>query len=95
MVQAELRDIMGIRAEPLFIKVYKWEKSMPQYIVGHEEKLKRIEFHLSSHPGLFLAGSAYQGIGISDCIKSGEKAAKAAFEFLHSKNYCLDLQNLK
>jgi len=88
MVQEELRDIMGIRAEPLFIKVYKWEKSMPQYIVGHEEKLKRIEFHLSSHPGLFLAGSAYQGIGISDCIKSGEKAAKAAFEFLHSKNYC-------
>ena len=81
IVREELRDIMGITAEPLFAKVFRWEKSMPQYTVGHEEKIKKIEERLSGNPGLFLAGSAYHGIGISDCIKSGEKAALAAVKF--------------
>jgi len=82
IVREELRDIMGIHAEPLFTRVFRWEKSMPQYMVGHEAKMKRIEERLSLNPGLFLAGSAYYGIGISDCIKSGEKAALAALKFL-------------
>jgi Protoporphyrinogen oxidase len=82
IAREELRDIMGIHAEPLFTKVFRWEKSMPQYMIGHEAKIKRIEKRLSLYPGLFLAGSAYYGIGISDCIKSGEKAALAALKFL-------------
>lgn len=82
IAREELRDIMGIQAEPLFTRVFRWEKSMPQYMVGHEAKIKRIEERLSLNPGLFLAGSAYNGIGISDCIKSGEKAALAALKFL-------------
>jgi oxygen-dependent protoporphyrinogen oxidase len=82
IVREELQDIMGIHAEPLFTKVFRWEKSMPQYIVGHEEKIKKIEERLSLNPGLFLTGSAYHGIGISDCIKSGERAALAALNFL-------------
>jgi oxygen-dependent protoporphyrinogen oxidase len=73
---------MCINAEPLFAKVFRWEKSLPQYSVGHETKIKRIEERLSVNPGLFLAGSAYHGIGISDCIKSGEKAALAALKSL-------------
>ncbi|HPD60236.1 MAG TPA: protoporphyrinogen oxidase [Thermodesulfobacteriota bacterium] len=82
IVRKELRDIMGINAEPLFAKVFRWEKSMPQYTVGHEMKMKRIEERLSLNPGVFLAGNAYYGIGISDCIRSGEKAARAALKFL-------------
>lgn len=82
LVQEELRDIMGIEAKPLFTKVYRWEKSMPQYTIGHGAKLKRIEAQLDTHPGLFLAGSAYQGIGISDCIKSGEEAATRLLHYL-------------
>lgn len=82
IVREELRDILGIRAEPLFAKAFRWEKSMPQYTVGHEAKLKRIEERLSLNPGLFLAGSAFHGIGISDCIKSGDRAALAALKFL-------------
>jgi oxygen-dependent protoporphyrinogen oxidase len=82
IAREELRDIMGIHAEPLFTRVFRWEKSMPQYMVGHEAKIQRIEERLSLNPGLFLAGSAYYGIGISDCIKSGEKAALAALKFL-------------
>lgn len=81
IAREELRNIMGINAEPLFTRVFRWEKSMPQYMVGHETKIKRIEGRLSLNPGLFLAGSAYHGIGISDCIKSGENAALAALKF--------------
>ena len=81
IVREELRDIMGINAEPLFAKVFRWERSMPQYTIGHETKMKRIEERLSLNPGIFLAGNAYHGIGISDCIKSGEKAALAAVKF--------------
>lgn len=86
IVRDELRDIMGISAEPLFTRVYQWEKSMPQYTIGHGEKLQRIEERLSAHPGLFIAGSSYQGIGISDCIKGGEQAAMGALEFIKTRN---------
>jgi oxygen-dependent protoporphyrinogen oxidase len=82
IVREELRDIMGITAEPLFTKVFRWEKSMPQYTIGHETKLQKIEERLSGNPGLFLAGNAYYGIGISDCIKNGEKAGLAALNFV-------------
>ncbi|MCX8012070.1 MAG: protoporphyrinogen oxidase [Desulfobacterota bacterium] len=78
----ELRELMKITAEPLLTEVFRWPKAMPQYNVGHEEKIKRIENLLLSYPGIFLAGSAYQGIGISDCIRSGEKAAQAVLKFL-------------
>ena len=82
IVCEELRDIMGIQAAPLFAKVFCWEKSMPQYTIGHETKILKIEERLSSNPGIFLAGNAYRGIGISDCIKSGEKAGLAALKFV-------------
>ena len=82
IVRDELREIMGIRSEPLFARVFRWEKSMPQYTLGHGQKLQRIEERLSSLSGLFIAGSAYWGIGISDCIRSGKQAALRAFEYL-------------
>ena len=82
IAREELHDIMDIKTEPLFTRVFRWEKSMPQYTIGHGEKLQRINERLSYHPGLFLAGSAYKGIGISDCIKSGKQAAGEALEFL-------------
>ena len=74
-VEADLRELLGISEAPLFTEVAKWERSMPQYEVGHLERVKEIESLLS--PGLALAGNAYGGAGIPDCIKSGEKAADA------------------
>jgi oxygen-dependent protoporphyrinogen oxidase len=50
---------------------------MPQYVLGHPERLARIESSLSSHPGLAVAGAAYRGVGIPDCIQSGEAAAES------------------
>jgi protoporphyrinogen/coproporphyrinogen III oxidase len=74
-VRADLRDLLGIERAPLFADVTKWERSMPQYHVGHLERIKRIETRLAALPGLVLAGNAYSGLGIPDCIRSGEAAA--------------------
>ena len=78
IVLAELRQILGIEAEPLFARVYKWKAAMAQYNVGHLERLERIERQRVSAPGLFLAGNAYKGIGIPDCVRSGREAASQA-----------------
>jgi oxygen-dependent protoporphyrinogen oxidase len=82
MVREELEDILGLQAEPLFAKVYKWEKAMPQYILGHMDRLRRIEEAASNVPGLYLTGSAYKGIGISDCIVNADEVANKVVQFL-------------
>jgi oxygen-dependent protoporphyrinogen oxidase len=82
MVREELKDIMGIDAEPTLSKVFRFHKSMPQYTIGHEEKVSRIEQAVDKHDGLFLTGSAYRGIGISDCVHNGEITAKKVFDYL-------------
>jgi protoporphyrinogen/coproporphyrinogen III oxidase len=77
IVRNELQQVLGLRAEPLFARVYKWKSAMAQYGVGHLERLERIE-HLRRHfPGLALAGNAYRGIGVPDCVRSGRDAATA------------------
>ncbi len=75
----ELAASLGIRSEPLFVRLARWPRSMPQYNLGHPERLKAILARLDSFPGLRLAGAAYAGIGIPDCIRSGEQAAVAVF----------------
>jgi protoporphyrinogen/coproporphyrinogen III oxidase len=76
IVRAELRQIVGLNAEPLFTRVYRWKGAMAQYVVGHLERLQRIEGVLKQWPGLVLAGNAYLGIGVPDCVRSGEAAAQ-------------------
>jgi oxygen-dependent protoporphyrinogen oxidase len=74
-ILADLRELLCIKRAPLFAEVTKWERSMPQYHVGHIERVNRIEARVTKLPGLFLAGNAYLGLGIPDCIRSGEAAA--------------------
>lgn len=74
-VCADLRDLLGIEQAPLFAEVAKWERLMPQYHVGHLQRVKRIREQVASLPGLSLAGNAYTGLGIPDCVRSGEAAA--------------------
>ena len=76
IVRNELQQILGLRAEPLFARVYKWKSAMAQYGVGHLERLERIERLRQQMPGLGLAGNAYRGIGVPDCVRSGREAAK-------------------
>jgi protoporphyrinogen/coproporphyrinogen III oxidase len=75
-VETDLRELLGITSEPLFTKVSKWERSMPQYEVGHLDRVAEIERELGQLPNLQLAGNAYRGAGIPDCIRSGESAAE-------------------
>ena len=72
-VRDELAQFLGIRAEPLFHRIYRWRRSNPQYDVGHLERIAQIEAALP--PGLYVTGSAYRGVGIPDCIKQGQDAA--------------------
>src|SRR5713226_7352731 len=76
IVRQELRQILELNAEPLFTRIYRWRGAMAQYVVGHLERLQRIESMLKQLPGLALAGNAYRGIGVPDCVRSGEAAAQ-------------------
>lgn len=76
IVRNELQQILGLRAEPLFARVYKWKSAMAQYGVGHLDRLDRIERLRQQLPGIALAGNAFRGIGVPDCIRSGSDAVK-------------------
>jgi oxygen-dependent protoporphyrinogen oxidase len=75
--QQEVRQTLGITAQPQLERVFRWEQAMPQYNLGHPQRLERIRARLERWPGLQLAGNGYAGIGIPDCIHSGEVAAQA------------------
>ena len=75
IVRTELQQILGLRAHPLFARVYRWKSAMAQYGVGHLARLDRIESLRRQLPGLALAGNAYRGIGVPDCVRSGREAA--------------------
>jgi oxygen-dependent protoporphyrinogen oxidase len=76
-VRAELAAIMGVCETPVFTHVARWPRSMAQYAVGHAERIRQIESRLKHLPGLHLAGNAYHGIGIPDCVRMGKQAADA------------------
>jgi len=82
MVKKEHRDVLGVTAEPLFHRLFRWPLAMPQYTKGHLDRLAIIEGGVAKWPGLALAGNAYRGIGLPDCIASGENAAKAVAAYL-------------
>ncbi|HET7036128.1 MAG TPA: protoporphyrinogen oxidase [Thermomicrobiaceae bacterium] len=84
LVRRELRDILGLAAEPARAWVARWERAMPQYVLGHQERLARIEARVAAHPGLALLGAAYRGVGIPDCIQSGEEAAQRVVDTLET-----------
>lgn len=76
LARKEVR-LLGIEAEPTLVRIHRWPRGMPQYTLGHLERLDRIDAALADHPGLALAGAAYRGVGIPDCTHSGEKAARS------------------
>ena len=74
-VRDDLKRLMGITAEPLFAIRHQWPESMPQYTVGHTARVTEIETRAAAIPGLYLAGNAYHGIGIPDCVRSAKLTA--------------------
>lgn len=80
IVKAELQQILKITADPRAVRIFRWKNAMAQYNVGHLERLARIEQSLQKFPTLALAGNGYRGIGVPDCVRSGEQAAQRVLE---------------
>jgi len=77
IVRSELQHIMGVTETPVFTRITRWPRSMAQYTVGHAVRIRQIEEIVAGIPGLSLAGNAYHGIGIPDCVRMGKQAAEA------------------
>jgi oxygen-dependent protoporphyrinogen oxidase len=81
-LRAELRQAMGITAPPIFVKIIRWDRAIPQYHVGHLERAAWIEARLAQHPALFLGGNAYHGVALNDCTEQGSVLAERIATYL-------------
>jgi oxygen-dependent protoporphyrinogen oxidase len=76
-VRADLKDITGLAAAPAFSRIFRHEKAIPQYLVGHAARLVEIDQALASHPGLVLTGNAFRGVSLNDCVVNAWKTAES------------------
>jgi oxygen-dependent protoporphyrinogen oxidase len=77
-VRSDLEKTMGIKAAPSFIRIFRHEKAIPQYTVGHGKRLESLAGLLEKQPGLVLTGNSYRGIGLNDCVAAANKGAEEA-----------------
>lgn len=84
-VKSDLRTIMGITAEPSFARIFRHPQAIPQYTVGHGTRLAALEEGGASHPGLFLTGNSYRGIGLNDCVAAANRTAEEAIAHLTTR----------
>lgn len=84
VARRELADVLGIRAEPVLSRVFRWTDVMPQYTVGHLDRLAALDQLLAAHPGLVVAGSGYHELSVADCVESGSRAADTVLTRLES-----------
>jgi oxygen-dependent protoporphyrinogen oxidase len=78
MVRKELKEILGLSGQPLLTRVFRWQQALPQYEIGHLERVAQMEKILEDIPALKIIGNSFHGIGIPDCIRSGKQAAMSA-----------------
>jgi oxygen-dependent protoporphyrinogen oxidase len=76
MAMQELKEILGATAQPLFARVFRWERAMAQYEIGHLERVAEMEKVLADMPGLHIIGNSFHGIGVPDCIRSARLAVE-------------------
>jgi oxygen-dependent protoporphyrinogen oxidase len=84
-VQNDLRTILGIKESPEFVRIFRHEKAIPQYSVGHGARLKALEESLCSFPGLVITGNSYRGISLNDCVASAVRAADEGIAYLKGR----------
>ncbi|HLI30943.1 MAG TPA: FAD-dependent oxidoreductase, partial [Terriglobia bacterium] len=77
-ITSDLKDALNLSQRPEFYRIFRQPHALPQYLVGHEARVRAIQQEVRKLPGLFLAGNAYSGLGISDCVRSGRAAAEEA-----------------
>jgi oxygen-dependent protoporphyrinogen oxidase len=78
-VRSDLQDILGLRAEPDFIRIFRHTRAIPQYLVGHAARLRALDDMLQRHPGLMLTGNAFKGVSLNDCVVNAWKTAEFLF----------------
>lgn len=84
VVLRDLKKTMKITQEPEFSVITRWKNAMPQYTVGHKERIAEVRTAMDRKlPGVYLAGSSYEGVGVPDCIGQGEKAVEDVLAYLH------------
>jgi protoporphyrinogen/coproporphyrinogen III oxidase len=76
LVRDELADIIGLNEEPDFLRIYRYEKAIPQYELGHYRKLEALDEASAAHKGFYLTGNAYRGVAVNDCIANSVKLAE-------------------
>jgi oxygen-dependent protoporphyrinogen oxidase len=86
-----IRPVLGIRGEPLFVRVYRFDRASAQHEVGHLDRLKDLERMLAAHPGLFLTGSGFRGVGIPDCIADARATAARVADWLKIQSATTDV----
>ncbi len=83
-VRGELRLALGVAAAPAFHHIVRWPRAIPQYHLGHLDRVARIDARAARHPGLFLAGNAYRGVALNDCTEQAAAVAGRVAKFLTS-----------
>jgi len=74
-LRSELDPLIGIHQDPAFFRIYRWERGIPQFTMGHRERRARIEQGVARHPGLYIAGNAYYGVSLNECVKMAYRVA--------------------
>jgi hypothetical protein len=78
----DLHTYLGLKSVPLLSLITRYQRAMPQYNIGHVERVNNIRGKLGNYPGIAVAGSAFEGVGIPDCIASGQRAAESVVQIL-------------
>lgn len=86
LARRELEPLLGVQGEPLLAEVARHARAMPQYTLGHLDRVAALRSQAASHPGLLLAGNYLDGVGIPDCIRSGQAAAELALAALATRD---------
>jgi oxygen-dependent protoporphyrinogen oxidase len=84
-IQEDLLRTMSIKQMPDFVKIIRHSTAIPQYVSGHSARLKVLEGKLSAYPGLILAGNAFYGVGLNDCVASAGRAADRVLTLLQQR----------
>ncbi|RMH07725.1 MAG: protoporphyrinogen oxidase [Nitrospirae bacterium] len=82
LASEELSEIVGVPFRPQAQEIFRWHAAMPQYTIGHNDRLARIQKYLGEYPGVFLTGAAYEGVGIPDCIRHAYETAQCVFRYV-------------
>ena len=82
-VHADLQRVMGITVRPYFTRIVRWPRGIPQYTLGHPQRLRTIEERVARYPGLFLSGNSYRGISLNACVEEASRIADAVLTHLN------------